>query len=80
MNFVLSDTSIVVGLITSTVNSTRRHACEIYNNLKLLRLVYIGFDHPTFNNNLKQLINIAQSSKRLVLGSSDNNKFSYQNN
>lgn len=63
---------IIVGLITSTVHSTRRHACEIHNNLKLLRLACIEFDRPTFNSSLKQFINSVQSSKRSVLSSSTN--------
>jgi hypothetical protein len=63
---------IIAGLITSTVHSTRRHACEIHNNLKLLRLACIEFDRSTFNSSLKRLINIVQSSKRSVLSSSIN--------
>ncbi|CAF3619678.1 unnamed protein product [Rotaria socialis] len=57
----------ILGLITSTVHSTRRHACEIHNNLKLLRLALIEFDRPSFNNNLKHFINSCQSTKRPVV-------------
>ena len=63
---------IFSGLITSTVHSTRRHACEIYNNLKLLRLSLIEIDRPFFNSNLEQFISNCQSSKRSTLSSSKN--------
>ena len=62
----------IAGLIISTVHSTRRHACEIHNNLKLLRLACIEFDRSTFNSNLKKFINIVQSTKRSPLSSSVN--------
>ncbi|CAF2094813.1 unnamed protein product [Rotaria magnacalcarata] len=54
-------------LITSTVHSTRRHSCEIQNNLRLIRLTSIEFDHASFSRNLKQFINACQSSKRSVV-------------
>ncbi|CAF1661149.1 unnamed protein product [Rotaria magnacalcarata] len=57
----------ILGLITSTVHSTRRHSCEIQNNLRLLRLASIELDHASFNRNLKQFINACQSSKRSVV-------------
>ncbi|CAF3872548.1 unnamed protein product [Rotaria magnacalcarata] len=62
----------VLGLITSTVHSTRRHECEIHNNLKILRSALIEFDRSSFNNSLKRFINIAQSTKRSFLLSSIN--------
>ena len=54
-------------MITSTVHSTRRHAHEIHNNLKLLRVACIELDRFTFNGNLKRFAQIIQSSKRSVL-------------
>ena len=63
---------IFSGLITSTVHSTHQHACEIYNNLKFLRLSLIEIDRPPFNNNLKQFISNCQSPKRSTLSSSKN--------
>ncbi|CAM4943066.1 unnamed protein product [Rotaria socialis] len=62
----------VLGLITSTVHSTRRHECEIHNNLKILRSALIEFDRSSFNSNLKRFINITQSTKRSFLLSSIN--------
>ncbi|CAF1397355.1 unnamed protein product [Rotaria magnacalcarata] len=62
----------VLGLISSTVHSTRRQACEIYNNLKMLRSAIIESDNPSFNSNLKCFIDTAQSAKRSVLSSSIN--------
>ncbi|CAF2087983.1 unnamed protein product, partial [Rotaria magnacalcarata] len=56
-----------ISLITSTVHSTRRHSCEIQNNLRLIRLTSIEFDHASFSRNLKQFINACQSSKRSVV-------------
>ena len=58
---------VFLGMITSTIHSTRRHAHEIHNNLNLLRLACIELDRATFNTDLKQFINGVQSSKRSIL-------------
>ncbi|CAF4629200.1 unnamed protein product, partial [Didymodactylos carnosus] len=37
---------LISGLITSTIHATRRHAIEIRNNLRFLRLACIEIDKP----------------------------------
>ena len=61
------DYNDILGLITSTIHSTRRHAREINNNLNGLRMACIELDRSSFHMHLKRFIQMAQSSKRLVL-------------
>ena len=61
-----------LGIIVSTVHSTRRHAHEIHNNLKLLRSACIELDLTTYNVDLESFVRNIQSSKRTVLSSRSN--------
>jgi hypothetical protein len=59
----------ILGLITSTIHSTRRYAQEIRNNLNLLRAACIAAVNPKFHSTLGLFVNKIQSEKRVVSSS-----------
>lgn len=56
-----------LGLITSTVHSTRRHAQEIRSNLNLLRAACIEVTDPKFHSSLGNFAKKLESAKRVAL-------------
>jgi len=65
----LLNSDLILGLITSTIHSTRRHAQEIHNSLNILRMACIELDRPSFQVHLKRFLQMIQSRKRSVLSS-----------